>query len=61
MPNHDTPTYFTVSMPDGCPAVAAEIPESHAVRIVAVMVNTDLGHELAEELCAVRMRGRVRL
>ena len=57
----DTPTYYTVSMPDGCPAVAAEMPESHAVCIVAVMVNTDLGHELAEELCTMKMKGKVRL
>lgn len=57
----DTPTYYTVSMPDGCPAVAAEMPESHKVRIVAVMVNTDLGHELAEELCAFKMKGKVRV
>ncbi len=48
-------------MPDGCPAVAAEMPESHKVRIVAVMVNTDLGHELAEELCAFKMKGKVRI
>lgn len=57
----DTPTYYVVSMPDGCPAVAAEMPECHAVRIVAVMVNTDLGHELAEEFVSMKMKGKVRL
>ena len=57
----DTPTYYVIAMPDGCPAVAAEMPESHKVRIVAVMVNTDLGHELAQELCDYKMRGKVRI
>lgn len=57
----DATTYYTVSMPDGCPAVAAEMPETHKTRIIAVMVNTDLGHELAEELCAFKMEGKVRV
>ena len=57
----DLPDYYVVLMPDGCPAVAERSPESHKVRIVAVMVNTDLGHELAEELCAYKQKGRVRL
>lgn len=36
---NDLPTYFTVSMPDGCPAVAAEMPETRMCRVQGIYAN----------------------
>ncbi len=54
------PTYFAVTMMDGSPAVAAEMPDGKT-RIVAIMADSDLGHELCDNLVEAKMRGRVRI
>ena len=55
------PVYHLATDIDGRPCVNMETPDGAKPRTVAVMCNTDYGHELAETMVDHLMRGRVHL